>query len=279
MVAGEVSGGIGLAGQQRAQAGVDTHDVIAGDLAAYALVYLVQNVVNIGLGRRRIRQGETLFPIGIGGTDDPVLAPWDNEEDGLFGDEAQGCLCIKRILGHNDVHALGGVNGELALHAGHLLNLVIPHAGGVDKDLAAHGGLAAGGGIANLRAYDAAAAVLVKANDLGIGTYIGTILGGGTQHGHGVAGVINQSVVVAHAAHNGIVLQARGHLQHTLAGEVLLHWHALRAAHEVIKSKATEHHHALPYVVGQREDELQWLHQVGCQGRHIELALLEGLRH
>ena len=171
------------------------------------------------------------------------------------------------------------MNGELAFHAGHLLDLVIPYAGGVDKDLAAHGGLAAGGGVSHLGAYDAAAAVLVKANDLGIGTHVGTVLGGGTQHGHGVAGVINQGVVVAHAAHNGIVLQTRGHLQHALAGEVLLHWHALRATHEVIKSKATEHHHALPYVVGQREDKLQRLHQVGCQGGHVQLALLEGLRH
>ena len=177
------------------------------------------------------------------------------------------------------MHSLGGVHGELALHAGHLLDLVIPYAGGVDKDLAAHSGLAACGGIADMCADNAPAPVLVKADDLSIGANISAVLGGGTQHGHGVAGVINQSVVVAHAAHNGIVLQTRGHLQHALAGEVLLHWHALRAAHEVIKSKATEHHHALPYVVGQREDKLQRLHKVGCQGGHIQLALLEGLRH
>ena len=177
------------------------------------------------------------------------------------------------------MYALGRVHGELAFHAGHLLNLVIPHAGSVDEDLAAHSGFAPSGGIADLGTYDAAAAVLVKANDLGIGADIGAVLGGGTQHGHGMAGVIHEGVVVANATHNGIILQARGHLQHALTGQVLLHWHALRSAHEVIERKSTEHHDALPYMVGQREDELQRLHQVRRQGGHVELALLEGLCH
>ena len=57
MVTGQVGGGIGLAGQQRAQAGVNTDDVITGDLAAHALVDLIQDVVNIRLCRGGIRKG------------------------------------------------------------------------------------------------------------------------------------------------------------------------------------------------------------------------------
>ena len=157
------------------------------------------------------------------------------------------------------MHALGSVNGELAFHTGQLLDLVVPDAGGVDEDLTAHGGLAAGGGITDLSANDAAAAVLVKADDLGIGAHIGAVLGGAAQHGHSVASIVHQGVVVAHTADDGVFLQARGDLEGTLAGEVLLHRHALCAAHEVIKGKATEHHDAFPYVVGEREDELQRL--------------------
>ena len=101
-----------------------------------------------------------------------------------------------------------------------------------------------------MRAGDAAAAVLFKAHDLGAGTDAGAELGGGTQDGHGVASVVDKRVVVAHATNHCVILQARGNIQHALAGQVLLHRNALCAAHEVIQSKAAEHHHALPHVVG-----------------------------
>ena len=279
VVAGEVGGGVGFTGQQRAQAGVDTNDVLAGDLVAHALVDLVQDVVNIRLGRGRIRQGQALLPVGIGGADDPVLAPRDDKQHGLLGDEAQGGLGIEGVLRHDDVHTLGGVDGELTLGASHLLNLVVPHAGGVDEDLAADGGLAAGLEVTHVGGGDAAARVLLKAGDLGAGAHAGAVLGGGAQDSHGVAGVVDQRVVVAHATDDCVFLQARGHLEHALAGEVLLHRDTLGAAHEVIQSEAAEHHDALPAAVGQREDELQRLDQVRGQGGHVELALLEGLRH
>lgn len=92
-----------------------------------------------------------------------------------------------------------------------------------------------------------------------------------------MAGVVDKRVVVAHSAHDSVVLQTRRNLEHALAGQVLLHRNALCTAHEVIQSKATEHHDALPDWVGEREDEFQWLNQVRREGRHVELALVERL--
>ena len=279
VVAGEVGGGVGLTGQQRAQTGVDTNDVLTGNLVAHALVDLVQDVVDICLGRSRVRQGQALFPVSIGGTDDPVLAPRNDEEHGLFGDEAQSGVSVEGVLRDNDVHTLGGVNGELALRAGHVLNLVVPDTGGVDENLALDCGFAAGLEVTDLRGGDAAAVVLLETDNLGAGAHACAIFSSGTQDGHGVAGVVDKRVVVAHATDDGILLEARGDLEHALAGEVLLHRDALGTTHEIVEGKAAEHHDALPTAVGQGEDELQRLDQVRGQGRHVELALLEGFRN
>src|SRR5665647_480291 len=92
-----------------------------------------EQVVDVALTGRGVGQVEG--PVGVGGADDPVTSPRDDEQQALLGlgDDASGT--VDPVSGNDEVDPLGCPNLELAQTTDHLLDLIGPHAGGVD-DLA-----------------------------------------------------------------------------------------------------------------------------------------------
>ena len=130
VLAGELGRGLGLAGQQRPQAGVDALDVLAGQRRAEHRVDVLEQVVDVGGagGRVRLRQR----PVGVGGADDPVPAPRDDEQHALLGAQDEAGVGRQPVARHDQVDALRRPHVELAAGVGQRLGVVGPHAGGVD---------------------------------------------------------------------------------------------------------------------------------------------------
>ena len=79
------------------------------------------------------RVGLVQVPVGVGGADDPVPAPRDDEQHATSRCAGSArCSEWIRSRGHDQVHALGRPHVELAAPADQLLDVVGPHAGGVD---------------------------------------------------------------------------------------------------------------------------------------------------
>ena len=132
VLARQLAGVLALAGQQGPQAGVDALDVVVGQRHLEHGVDVLEDVVDVGAGRRRVGQVEV--PVGVGRADDPVRAPRDDEEHRLLGAQDEPGLGVDPVAGDDDVHALGGAHVEAAAAAGHRLDVVGPHAGAVDDD-------------------------------------------------------------------------------------------------------------------------------------------------
>ena len=81
---------LALPGQQRPQARVHALDVVVGQRHRQHLVDVLEDVVDVGLGRRRVREVE--MPVGVGGSDDPVRLPRDDEQHRLLGLEDDAAL-------------------------------------------------------------------------------------------------------------------------------------------------------------------------------------------
>ena len=73
------------------------------------------------------------------------------------------------------------------------------------------------------------------------------VVRGGAGHGHGVAGVVDDGVVVADPADQRVALEAGRHPQRTRAGQMLLRRNRFRAAHRVVEEDARRHVGAFPH--------------------------------
>ena len=137
VLAGEPAGLVGLPGQQRAQAGVDAEDLVGGHRPDEHPVDLVEDVVDVGAAGRRVVAVQP--PRGVGGADDPALAPRDDEQHARRRPQDQPGLRlavgrqrrgVDRRARHDQVHALGRAH----LQAGrgdpeHRADVVAPDAG------------------------------------------------------------------------------------------------------------------------------------------------------
>ena len=135
VLARQLGGLLALARQQRPQPGVDAVDVVVGQRGGQHGVDRLEDVVDVGLGGRRVGQVEV--PVGVGGADDPVRAPRDDEQHRLLGAQDDRHLADDAVARHDDVHALGRTHPKSAALLGQRLDLVGPHSGGVDDDVAA----------------------------------------------------------------------------------------------------------------------------------------------
>ena len=78
VLAGQLGGGVGLAFEQRPQAGVDALDVVVGQRGPQHPVDLPEQVVDVAAAGGGM--GEVEVPVGVGRADDPVRAPGDHEQ-------------------------------------------------------------------------------------------------------------------------------------------------------------------------------------------------------
>ena len=170
VLAGDLRGGglrarLELGLEQGAQARVDADDVVAGDGLRQHGVGMLEDVVDVGGGGHGL--GDVQVPGGVGGADDPVLGPGDDEQDRLLGAQEDPGLGVDGLLGDHDVNALGGQDLQSAGVGGQVLDVLGPHSGGVDGALGADLVGLAGGQVGDAGAVDVAALVGDEAGDLG----------------------------------------------------------------------------------------------------------------
>ena len=273
VLARQFGGGVRAAGQQRPQPRVDAAHVLTRDRFGEHGVHVAEDVVDVRTGGGRM--GEVELPVGVGGADDPVLAPGDDEKHGLLGAQDQRRLRVDLVAVHHDVHALRRADGEAALLAEHPLELVGPHSGGVEHGAGPHVGLEPGLGVPDAHAGDPLTVTQVADHLRGVGHH-GAVARGGAGQCEGVAGVVDECVPVADAADHHVLAQAGRDAVGAGAAVVLLWGYALGPAHDVVEHESGGHVGALPEATGQREQEFQGCDQVWGQAGHAEFALVQG---
>src|SRR5690606_32351029 len=108
VLAGQLGGLVGLPGQQRAQPRVDALDVVPGERYGEHGVDVIEDVVDVGTGGRRVRLVQR--PLGVGGADDPVPSPRDDEQYGLLRAQDDPGVGVDAVPRHHQVDALGGAD-------------------------------------------------------------------------------------------------------------------------------------------------------------------------
>ena len=98
-------------------------------------------------GRGRMREVEV--PVGVGGADQPVVLPRNDQQHRRVGPQDQPGVAGDLLARHHDVHALGRAHLEPAPPARQRLDLVGPDAGAVEHHAGANGRLAPVLGVAH----------------------------------------------------------------------------------------------------------------------------------
>src|SRR5205085_4885797 len=96
----------GLAREQGPEAGVHTLDVTVVERHGQQLVDMPEQVLDVGA--RRGGMGEVQVPGGVGGADDPVAPPRDDEQHRLLGPGDEAALGADPLAWHDEVDALAG---------------------------------------------------------------------------------------------------------------------------------------------------------------------------
>ena len=118
-----------------------------------------------------------------------------------------------------------------------------------------------------------------EADDLGGGADHGTVVRGRTCDGQAVARVVDDGVVVADSADEGIPLERGCDAQRARPGDMLLSGHRLGAAHPVVEEDAGRDVGPLPDTLGQRIEERQRLDQVRREESQRQFPLAQRLPH
>src|SRR5690606_35998886 len=170
---------VALSGKQRCQARVHALDVVMGQRRHQDRVDVVEDVVDVGTRGRGV--GEIEVPVGVGGADDPMTAPGDDEQHRLLGAHDQAGLGVDPVARDDDVYALARTYPEPPARAGQVLQLVGPHARRVDDDVAFDVLLLAGLDVANLDPADPVC-LAQKPDDLRGRTNHGAVVRGRSGH-------------------------------------------------------------------------------------------------
>src|SRR5215475_13868499 len=100
MLAGKLRGRLILATQQGAKPGVDALDVLAGQRRLQEFVDMLEQVVDVAAACSWMRLVQR--PRSVGGTDDPVPAPRDDEQDALLRTHDEAGRGVDPVARHND---------------------------------------------------------------------------------------------------------------------------------------------------------------------------------
>ena len=268
--------------QQRAQTGVGADDVLAGQRVGDELVRLHQHVIDVLAG------GDGALAVlgvgGVGGADNPVALPGDDEEHGLFGLGEDTAGRVDAVAGNHDVDALGREHLQAAVGVGQGFGFFGPHAGCVDDVLGAYVQALAALEVRQLRTDDAAGCILVETDNLGAGCSQCAVACGGADHVDDQACVVNACVVELDGAGEGGVLDVGEDGLGAGLGEVTLRGNALVAAGSeerqgVVHTDADGGVGALDDGHLQGPQEGLCVHQVGCNLVQQQAAFGEGLGH
>ena len=217
MLAGELGGRIGFPGEQRAQAGVHPGHVFAGQRVGEQAVRLAQQIVDVGLAGRRM--GKIKTPVGVGGADQPVAVPRNDEEQAGGGPRDQPAAGVDPVARDDQVDPLGGPHPELSPTTQQLLDVVDPDSGRVDDVARADVELPP-----RLQVPDPGARgpVLVadEADDPGAAGHRCAVVGRGPTQHHGVPGVVDLTFVEQDRAADRLAVERGEHLEGLPAPEM-----------------------------------------------------------
>ncbi len=208
----------------------------------------------------RLAAGRALLPAqsGVGGADDPVPLPRDDEqhaERGLQDDPGRG---VDPVLGHHEVDALGDPQVDRAPAADHGLDLVGPDPGRVDHllgpDLQFRPGLQVHGPDAgHPRALPQETGHLDPGGDLR------AVVGRGADQGEHVPRVVHLAVPERDRAGDRGPLEPGDQAQRAPAGQLVVPGQPLgqaeRQAERVVGGDPGTDVGPLPHVMGEREEE------------------------
>lgn len=268
--------------QQRAQTGVGADDVLAGQRVSDQLVGLHQDVVDVLAGCDGALA--VLGVGGVGGANDPVTLPGDDEENGLLGLGEDTAGCVDAVAGNHDVNTLGCQNLQATFGVSEGLGLFGPHAGCVDDVLCAHVQALAGLQVCQLCADDAAGCVLGEADNLGAGCSQCAVACSGADDVDDEACVVNACVVELDCAAECGVLDVGEDGLGAGLGEVTLGGDALVAA-GTEECEGVVHADADCGVCALDDGHLQGpqeglcVHQVGCDLVQQQAALGQCFGH
>jgi hypothetical protein len=217
VLAGELAGGRVLSGQQRTQTGEHALHVVVGERLDQHLVDVLEQVVDVGTAGGRVVLREV--PVGVGGADDPVAPPRDDEQHRLFGAQDQAGLAADAVSRNHEVDALGRPHVELPALAGQALRLVGPDAGRVDDLTRCDVDLLAGLEVLDAGAGDPVA-LPEQGDDASAAGDVGTVGGCRARQEHRVTSVVDLAVVVVQGADEGVLPERRHQAARAAAAEV-----------------------------------------------------------
>ena len=175
--------------------------------------------------------------------------------------------------------AFGGVDTK-AGRSRHVLDVIDPHAGGIDDAFRADLGGFVGLDVAHHGA-DYPVAVLEKGLDSGGGGDRRTMMGGGTADGHRVTGIVDLGVVVEDSADQARSLESGYQLECPFAAQVPMAGKLLATGerHEVIEEHASAVVRPLPDSTSKWDEEGDRAHEVRRDRGGVQTAFLERLVH
>ena len=283
-----VPGGLRL-GDERAQAGVHGQHVRPGQRLGQYPVGVGEYVVHVLGGRHRL--GPVAGEVGIGGPDDPPLAPRDEEQHALVGAHDHAGVGVDRRARRHDVHALGHAHVVAGLDAARLVDEVRPDPGADDDPRGVHVELAAGLLIAHPRAGHPGAAGVIQVpgsvpgaaqqfHRARAGHHDRAVRRRGPGHRERVPRVVDLGVVVHHRAGQPVGPQRGRAAQRPARGEVPVIGHrSLGALHRVVDHQAGADVRALDHLLVDRVQERHRPHQVRRQLADQQVALAQRLLH
>src|SRR5215218_6769739 len=217
------------------------------------------------------------LPVGVGGADDPVTAPRNDEEQALLGAGDQPRHGVDAVPGHHKMDAFGRADSELSTTAQHLLQLVDPHTCSIDGLLRSDGELAARLKIAN-RHPGNPVRLTQEADDASTGGDGRAVVRRRTADHHRVSGVVDLAFVEPDRADHRLATRGRKRLERALAAQVP---HVLRystpGTEHVVHADAEASITAVDHWSHERVEERHGLCQMWGQLVESERALLEGL--
>ena len=266
--------------EQRAQSGVDADDVVAGEFVGEDRVGVFDQVVDVLRGRHR---GVDVFvPRGVGGADDPVAFPGDDEEDGFLRlrDDSGIRVGLDLVLGHGDVHALGGEHLEPGIGFRQILLLFGPDASGEDGAAGVDVEFLTADLVPGVDARDLVTVVQV-ADDGDVVGGSGSVAHCRADEGHDEAGVVDLRIVVFEGSDGGVVGQTREVRGQGLFSQVTVHRHSAFAArpggHRVVEKHAGSDERPVDEAVFEGEHESDGFDEVRSGVLEQQIAFLQRL--
>ena len=241
---------------------------------------MVEQVLDVGLRGRRV--GLVEFPVGVGGTDDPVPSPRDDEQHAALGAEDEPGVRADTVPRNDQVHALGRADVQLSPAADEVLDVVGPHARRVDHLLGAYRPFGAGLEVANADTGDPLA-LAQEPDDLSAVGHVGAVGGRRANDRHGVPGVVDLRVVVLDATDQRVGLERGNEPQRLATGQMTVPWQpaavARRDRHRVVEREPGADVRAFPEPPVERIQERHRADQVRRESLNEQSSLTQGLAH